>query len=86
MSIFKVKSWWSNEGLQGVDANEGVQNATCLEVDKFSTHSDSDCVVIGEGNLLKIYKPNQEQKGSDILLESQLSEQILQIETGKFVA
>ncbi|KAI5636293.1 protein PTHB1 [Phthorimaea operculella] len=86
MSLFKVKQWWSNAKLQSDEANEGLQNYSCLKVDKFASHSDSDCVVVGEGMLLKIYKPNADVDASHILLESELSGIILQIETGKFIA
>lgn len=84
MSIFKVKQWWSNDQLQNEQPNEGNQNANCLKVDKFNSHSDSDCILVGEGLILKVYKPNLEQTSSDTLLEAQLSDVVLQIETGKF--
>ncbi|CAH1646180.1 unnamed protein product [Spodoptera littoralis] len=84
MSIFKVKQWWSNDKLQNEETNEGNQNANCLKVDKFNSHSESDCILVAEGALLKIYKPNAEESSSQILLESQLSDVVLQIETGKF--
>lgn len=84
MSIFKVKQWWSNDKLQNEETNEGNQNANCLKVDKFNSHSDSDCILVAEGALLKIYKPNAEESASQVLLESQLSDVVLQIETGKF--
>ncbi|CAH0604573.1 unnamed protein product [Chrysodeixis includens] len=83
MSIFKVKEWWSNENLQDELSNDGMQNANCLKIDKFNSHSDSDCIIVGEGSLLKVYKPI-EQESSNILLESQLSDIVVQIETGKF--
>ncbi|XP_049866625.1 protein PTHB1 isoform X2 [Pectinophora gossypiella] len=86
MSLFKVKQWWSNERLQSEETNEGFQNSSCLKVDKFNSHTDSDCVVVGDGMILKIYKPSKDVDVSHTLLEAQLSATILQIETGKFVA
>ncbi|XP_075969383.1 Bardet-Biedl syndrome 9 [Anticarsia gemmatalis] len=84
MSIFKVKQWWSNGALQNEQSNEGIQNANCLKVDKFNSYPDNDCILVGEESLLKVYKP--EGESSQVLLESQLSDIILQIETGKFTA
>ncbi|KAJ8725530.1 hypothetical protein PYW08_003713 [Mythimna loreyi] len=84
MSIFKVKHYWSNDKLQNEQPNEGNQNANCLKVDKFNSHSDSDCILVAEGSLLKIYKPNLDETSSHTLLETQMSDVVLQIETGKF--
>ncbi|XP_021183522.3 protein PTHB1 [Helicoverpa armigera] len=84
MSIFKVKQWWSNDKLQNEEDIEGIQNANCLKVDKFNSHSDSDCILVGEGTLLKVYKPNLDEGSSHVLLETQFSDGVLQIETGKF--
>lgn len=86
MSIFKVKQWWSNDNLQDTHTEAGVQSSGCLKVDKFSYHSDSDCIVIGEVSILKLYKPVSHQDVSHMLLESDLNAPILQIETGKFIA
>lgn len=83
MSIFKVKQWWSNDKQQYELSNDGMQNANCLKIDKFNSHSDSDCIIVGEGSLLKVYKPI-EQESSNTLLETQLIDIVLQIETGKF--
>ncbi|XP_045491843.1 protein PTHB1 [Colias croceus] len=85
MSIFKVKHLWSNERLQSENYDEGIQNSCCIKVDKFNSHSDSDCIVVGEGSQLKIYKPNTESSQSHVILESQQNDVILQVETGKFV-
>ncbi|XP_038215307.1 protein PTHB1 [Zerene cesonia] len=85
MSIFKVKHLWSNEKLQSEHYDEGIQNSYCIKVDKFNSHSDSDCIVVGEGSQLKIYKPNTETPQSQVILESQQNDVILQVETGKFV-
>lgn len=85
MSIFKVKPWWSNGSIQNEQSNNvGFQNAHCLKVDKFLTHSDSDCILVGEDSLLKIYKPIVDQDVSHTLLESDLGDVVLQVETGKF--
>lgn len=83
MSIFKVKQWWSNETLQNVNQNDGIQNANCLKVDKFNAYPDTDCILVGEESLLKIFKPNVEDP-SHVLLETELSDVVLQIDTGKF--
>lgn len=84
MSIFKVKLWWSNNGLQN-EENLGLHNGKCLKVDKFGSHNDSDCILIGDCSLLKVYKPSAEQDVSHTILESELGEVVLQIETGKFI-
>ncbi|KAM3963566.1 Bardet-Biedl syndrome 9 [Aphomia sociella] len=86
MSIFKVKQWWTNDKLRIDEANIGVQNASSLKVEKFNSHSDSDCIVVGQEYLLKIYKPLPNQDTSNVILESHLNDIILQIETGKFLA
>lgn len=86
MSIFKVRQWWSNEKSQGVESNEGLHNGSCFKVDKFNAHSESDCLIVGEGNILKIYKPNTDHDASHTLIETDLGAMILQIETGKFMA
>lgn len=85
MSIFKVKQWWSNEKFIAEDCDEGTQNSKCIKIDRFNSHNDSDCIVIGQGSVLQIYKPNLENDTHSIL-ESQLNDVILQIETGKFLA
>ncbi|VVD02926.1 unnamed protein product [Leptidea sinapis] len=85
MSIFKVKHLWSNEKLQSEEYSEGIQSSCCIKVDKFSSHNTSDCIVVGEGQQLKIYKPNVFDSETDVILESQLDDIILQIETGKFI-
>ncbi|XP_026758108.2 protein PTHB1 isoform X2 [Galleria mellonella] len=85
MSIFKVKQWWTNDKLQLDETISGVQNATCLKVEKFNSHSDSDCIVISEEYLLKIYKPYPNQETSNVVLETHLGDVALQIETGKFL-
>lgn len=84
MSIFKVKQLWSSEKLQSEEYDEGIQNSCCVKVDKFNSHNDSECIVVCEGRQLKIYKPNIEQE-SEVVLESDQKEVILQIETGKFI-
>ncbi|XP_053625043.1 protein PTHB1 [Plodia interpunctella] len=86
MSIFKVKHWWSNIKFQDNEIKSGIQNAGCLRVNRFSSYSDGDCILVGEEYLLKIYKPSPNQETSDTLLEAHLSDVILQIETGKFLA
>ncbi|CAB3234515.1 unnamed protein product [Arctia plantaginis] len=83
MSIFKFKQWWSNDTSQNVNQNDGIQNANCLKVDKFNAYPDTDCILVGEESLLKIFKPNIEDP-SHVLLETELSEVVLQIDTGKF--
>ncbi|XP_063377929.1 protein PTHB1 [Cydia fagiglandana] len=85
MSIFKVKQWWSNNDSRGDQAEVGTQNGGCFKVDRFSSHSDSDSIVTGEGSILKLYKPSG-QDASNILLENNFNLPILQIETGKFIA
>lgn len=85
MSIFKVKQWWSNEKLQNNEPVYGLQNSKCLKVDRFSAYSDSDSVLLCEGSVLKIYKPIIDSDVSPILLETELNEFILQIDTGKFI-
>ncbi|CAH4032164.1 unnamed protein product [Pieris brassicae] len=84
MSIFKSKPFWSNEKLQSETYDEGIQNSCCVKVDKFNSHNDSDCIIACEGRQLKIYKPSKESE-SDIILESDQKDVILQIETGKFI-
>lgn len=86
MSIFKVKSWWSNNKLQNEENHPGLQNANCLRVDKFSSHNDSDCILIGEGSVLKVYKPTADEDVSHTILETEFGEEVLQIDTGKFIA
>ncbi|XP_013186450.2 protein PTHB1 isoform X2 [Amyelois transitella] len=49
-------------------------------------YSDGDCIIVGEEYTLKIYKPSPNQEISDSLLECNLNDVILQIETGKFMA
>lgn len=86
MSIFKVKQWWSNDKSERAESNEGLYNGTCFKVDKFNVHNDSDCLILGEANILKIYKPNRDDDASHTLIETDLGATILQVETGKFVA
>ncbi|XP_050344996.1 protein PTHB1 [Nymphalis io] len=86
MSLFKVKQWWSNEKSLSEVCDEGTQNGKCIKVDRFNSHSDSDCLIVGQGSLMKIYKPNSENDDSHSILESQLKDVVLQIETGKFIA
>ncbi|XP_073944203.1 Bardet-Biedl syndrome 9 isoform X3 [Choristoneura fumiferana] len=52
----------------------------------FLANSDSDCIVTGDGSILKLYKPVSHQDVSHTLLESDLNSSIIQIETGKFIA
>ncbi|CAK1552174.1 unnamed protein product [Leptosia nina] len=85
MSIFKVKQLWSNERLQNEDYLDGIQNSSSVKVDKFNLSNDSDCILLAEGQELKIYKPNIEQEDAHVILESHESDIILQIETGKFI-
>lgn len=85
MSIFKVKHWWSNNDHQNDESSTGILNAGCLIVDKFITFSDSDCILLGIGSLLKIYRPTLEQNTSHCILETELDDTVLQISTGKFV-
>ncbi|XP_013181956.1 PREDICTED: protein PTHB1 [Papilio xuthus] len=80
MSLFKVKQWWSNATNT---ENKDEQTFSCMKIDKFISHNDSDCVLLGEGTLLKLFKPSLDQDG--LLLETELSDIILQIETGKFI-
>ncbi|OWR45224.1 parathyroid hormone-responsive B1 [Danaus plexippus plexippus] len=40
MSIFKLKQWWSNRNFQNDEFEEGIQNSTCIKVEKFNSHSD----------------------------------------------
>lgn len=84
MSIFKVKQWWSNDKVHNEHPNEGIQNTNCLKVDKFNSYPDTDCILVGEESVIKVYKPNTDQESSQVLLEAQLSDIVLQIETGKF--
>ncbi|KAJ0180414.1 hypothetical protein K1T71_003818 [Dendrolimus kikuchii] len=84
MSIFKVKQWWSNEKLQNLEPAEGVQNSKCLKIDRFNSYSDSDCILVSEGTFLRIYRPIIDQELSPVLLETDLNEFILHIDTGKF--
>lgn len=85
MSIFKVKYWWSTDSLHTKETVSGSQNAYSLKVDRFNSHSDSDCILLAEESTIKVFKPNIEQENSHTLLESELEDVILQIETGKFV-
>ncbi|XP_047528167.1 protein PTHB1 [Vanessa atalanta] len=86
MSLFKVRQWWTNEKSLSEVCDEGTQNGKCIKVDRFNSHSDSDCVIVGQGSLMKIYKPNSENDNTHSILESQLNDVVLQIETGKFIA
>ncbi|CAH0720686.1 unnamed protein product, partial [Brenthis ino] len=86
MSIFKIKQWWSNDKSQSAEYDDGIQNSNCIKADKFESHKDSDCLIIGQGSLLNIYKPTTENKNPHPILETNLNEIILQVETGKFVA
>ncbi|XP_028176280.1 protein PTHB1 isoform X1 [Ostrinia furnacalis] len=86
MSIFKIKHWWSNNKLQESNPCVGIQNSCCLKVDKFNSHTESDCIVVGEEYYLRIFKPSLDEGVSNTLLETQLSDVILQIDTGKFIA
>ncbi|XP_028030455.1 protein PTHB1 [Bombyx mandarina] len=86
MSIFKVKYWWSTDSLHTKETVSGSQNAYSLKVDRFNSHSDSDCILLAEESTIKVFKPNIEQENSHTLLESELEDVILQIETGKFVS
>lgn len=86
MSIFKLKPWWSNERLQDEETNEGIQNGNCVRIDRLSSHGESDCVILAEGSLLKIYTPSPEQNySSHLLMESNLNDYVLHIEIGNFV-
>lgn len=85
MSIFKLKQWWSNRNFQNDEFEEGIQNSTCIKVEKFNSHSDSDCIIVVQGEILKIYKPNGLNNNTPILLEFQFNDIVLQIETGKFL-
>lgn len=69
-----------------METNLGLQNANCLKVDKFNSHNDSDCILVGDGLLLKVYKPTADPEASHTILETELEEVILQIETGKLIA
>ncbi|KPJ07847.1 Protein PTHB1 [Papilio machaon] len=60
MSLFKVKQWWSNT-TKNTDNNE--HSFSCMKVDKFNSHNDSDCILLGEGTLLKLFKPSLDQDG-----------------------
>lgn len=82
MSLFKAKEWWSNAKCHGDETTKNTCGVTCIKIDKFASHNDSDCVLLGEGSLLKIYKPKLNQDSS--LLEIDLSDVVLQICTGKF--
>lgn len=84
MSLFKVKPWWSNEKLQTEAPGDGVLNGDCLKVDRLSSHSDSDCIIMAEETLLKIYKPSADTNTSQLLLESQLNAVVLHVDVGKF--
>lgn len=84
MSIFKIKQWWSNEKLLDEKHDEGSQSSNNLKVDRFDLHKDCDSIIVGQGSVIKIYKPSIEQNASDIILETDLNEIILQIGTGKF--
>lgn len=86
MSIFKIKHWWSNNKLRENAVNVGIQCQSCLKVDKFNSHTDSDCILVGEEYFLRIYKPSLDEDVSNTVLEQQLSDVILQVETGKFIA
>ncbi|KAL4714089.1 hypothetical protein ACJJTC_008443 [Scirpophaga incertulas] len=85
MSLFKVKEWWSNNKVLESTPPPGIQGAGCLKVDRFQSHTDSDCILIAEEYILKIYKPTIGNDLSDLLLEVQLDNVILHIETGKFI-
>ncbi|XP_041976964.1 protein PTHB1 [Aricia agestis] len=84
MSIFKIKQWWSNKKLLDDNNNEGFQNANSIKVERFDCHSDSDTIIVGDGSIIRIYKPYVEQNASNIIIESQLNDIILQVGTGKF--
>ncbi|CAK1582085.1 unnamed protein product [Parnassius mnemosyne] len=83
MSLFKVRQWWSNARSHSVETNDNIQNIACMKIDKFNSHNDSDCILLSEGNHLKLYKPCLGQDSS--LLETELDDIVLQIETGKFI-
>ncbi|XP_068630113.1 protein PTHB1 [Battus philenor] len=83
MSLFKVNKWWSNEKLHNTGLSATAQNIKCVKIDKFNSHNDSDCIMLGESTLLKLYKPSLNQ--DSLLLETDLGDFVLQVETGKFI-
>lgn len=86
MSIFKTKFWWSNENLREENNIDGLQSDNTIKVDKFNSYNESDCVMIGEGKSLKIYKPsNTGHQSTHIIIEKEFDNIILQIDTGKFI-
>ncbi|GBP54570.1 Protein PTHB1 [Eumeta japonica] len=65
--------------------DEGCQSEYSLKVDKIGLNSDSDYVIVADEFNIKIYKPIDEHRVSNLVLEARLNAYVIQIETGKFI-
>ncbi|XP_054754048.2 protein PTHB1-like isoform X1 [Lytechinus pictus] len=87
MSLFKARDWWTTTVGSGEVFDQGS-----LAVAKIDGNSAShDKIVVGSLNgVLRIYQPQPSKgdnlKAEDVVLEAQLQQPILQVETGRFVS
>ncbi|XP_033117541.1 protein PTHB1-like [Anneissia japonica] len=86
MSLFKARDWWSAKVGSDEVFDQGSLCVACID-NKHPTH---DKVIVGSLNgIVRIYDPKShadDDKGQSMLLEMQLPQPILGLETGQFVS
>ncbi|XP_031552881.1 protein PTHB1-like [Actinia tenebrosa] len=84
MSLFKARDWWSTFCGSNEEFDTGCMSVS--NIDNNATYSDK--VIVGSYHgILRIYNPKEAQfKAEDLMLEIQLQQAILQVESGKFIS
>ncbi|XP_030830268.1 protein PTHB1 [Strongylocentrotus purpuratus] len=87
MSLFKARDWWTTTVGSGEVFDQGSLAVAKIDGNS-STH---DKIIVGSFNgVLRIYQPQPSKgehlKAEDVVLEAQLQQPILQVETGRFVS
>ena len=86
MSLFRSCDWW-------VGSCEGQQDVGSLVVDSLAGEGEGEqqqVVVVSQAGLVQIFQPQHrpggESRAEDLLLETQLAQPVLQVETGALLS
>lgn len=94
MSLFNLIAWWSG---QVSDRNQCSDGAPLLCVSRFNSfdsatdHVERDTIFVGSASgMLSVYQPSDvyyvtgNQSPTDVIMECQLNEPIIDLQCGKF--
>ncbi|XP_071942795.1 protein PTHB1-like [Antedon mediterranea] len=87
MSLFKARDWWSTKIGSDEVFDQGSLCVSCVD----NKHPNNDKLIVGSLNgIIRIFDPKphnaEDGKGQDVLLEMQLPQPILGLESGLFVS